>query len=151
MAMFYHLTRRPMEDTLAMLLGRAAGAGWKVAVRGTDRARLEWLDMKLWQGPADGFPAHGLAGGAHDAVQPVLLTTQEGPAGNGARCVMSIDGAPVTPLEVADLERVCVLFDGNDPHALDVARAQWKVLKDAGVPAQYWSEESGSWEKKAGT
>lgn len=151
MAMFYHLTRRPMEDTLAMLLGKAAGAGWKVAVRGTDRARLEWLDMKLWQGPADGFPAHGLAGGAHDAAQPVLLTTQEGPAANGAHCVMSIDGAPVTPHEVSDLERVCVLFDGNDPQALDVARAQWKELKDAGVPAQYWSEESGSWEKKAET
>ncbi|MEO0866035.1 MAG: DNA polymerase III subunit chi, partial [Pseudomonadota bacterium] len=27
----------------------------------------------------------------------------------------------------------------------------WKTLKDAGASAQYWSEESGRWEKKAET
>ena len=35
-AMFYHLTRHPIEETLRMLLGKAQGAGWRVAVRGTD-------------------------------------------------------------------------------------------------------------------
>lgn len=148
-AYFYHLTRRPMEETLAMLLGKAAGAGWRVAVRGTDAARLAWLDERLWLGADDGFLPHGLAGGAHDADQPVLLTT--GAADNGAVCVMSVDGAEVTPQEVAALERVCVLFDGNDPQALDIARGQWKALKDAGATAQYWSEESGRWEKMAET
>ncbi|MEP5197776.1 MAG: DNA polymerase III subunit chi, partial [Roseobacter sp.] len=39
-AMFYHLTRRPMEDTLTMLLGKARQAGWRVLVRGTDSDRL---------------------------------------------------------------------------------------------------------------
>ena len=39
--------------------------------------------------------------------------------------------------------------DGNDPAALDIARGQWKALTDAGCAAQYWSEESGRWEKKA--
>ena len=29
------------------------------------------------------------------------------------------------------------------------ARVQWKTLTDAGCSAQYWSEESGRWEKKA--
>jgi len=148
-AYFYHLTRRPLEDTLTMLLGKARQAGWRVAVRGTDAGRLGWLDEKLWLGPEDGFLPHGMAGGPHDADQPVLLTT--GPAGNGATCMMSIDGAEVTADEVAALERVCVLFDGNDPAALDVARGQWKALKDAGASAQYWSEESGRWEKKAET
>ncbi|MCW8843703.1 MAG: DNA polymerase III subunit chi, partial [Rhodobacteraceae bacterium] len=28
-------------------------------------------------------------------------------------------------------------------------RGQWKSLTDAGCAAQYWSEESGRWEKKA--
>ena len=64
---------------------------------------------------------------------------------------MSVDGAEVTAEEVAALDRVCVLFDGNDPNALQVARGQWKALKDAGASAQYWSEESGKWEKKAET
>ena len=43
-AYFYHLTRAPVEVTLPMLLGKAMGAGWRVAVRGCDTARMEWLD-----------------------------------------------------------------------------------------------------------
>lgn len=146
-AYFYHLTRRPLEDTLAMLLGKAREAGWRVAVRGRDAARLDWLDQKLWLGAEEAFLAHGCAGGAYDADQPILLTT--GAPANGAQCVMSIDGAEVTAGEVAALDRVCVLFDGNDVDALTVARGQWKMLTDAGASAQYWSEESGRWEKKA--
>ena len=46
-------------------------------------------------------------------------------------------------------ERVSVIFDGNDPEAVNQARAQWKALTDAGCAAQYWSEESERWEKKA--
>lgn len=149
-ALFYHLTRRPLEETLAMLLGKATGAGMKVVVRGPDLGRLGWLDEKLWQGADDAFLPHGLAGGAQDALQPVLLTTgQDAP--NHARCLMAIDGAVVAPEDVAGMERVCVLFDGNDPAALEVARTQWKTLKEAGAAAQYWSEESGRWEKKAET
>ncbi|WP_299863712.1 DNA polymerase III subunit chi [uncultured Roseobacter sp.] len=149
-ALFYHLTRRPLEETLAMLLGKAVAAEMRVVVRGTDLGRLGWLDEKLWLGEDDGFLPHGLAGGAHDADQPVLLTAAQEVV-NGARCLMSIDGAPVEAEEVAAMERVCVLFDGNDPAALEHARGQWKSLKDAGAAAQYWSEESGRWEKKAET
>ncbi|WP_298835639.1 DNA polymerase III subunit chi [uncultured Roseobacter sp.] len=150
-AMFYHLTRHPLEQTLAMLLGKAGQAGWRVLVRGTEPARMDWLDQQLWLGPQDSFQPHGLAGGPHDALQPVLLATGEGPAANGATCVMTVDGAPVSAEEVSALERVCILFDGNDPAAVNTARGQWKTLKDAGVSAQYWSEESGRWEKKAET
>ncbi|WP_299850750.1 DNA polymerase III subunit chi [uncultured Roseovarius sp.] len=147
-AYFYHLTRGPVEVTLPMLLGKAMGAGWRVAVRGRDDQRMAWLDEKLWLGPDDGFLPHGRAGQPHEADQPVLLTT--GPdIPNGATCLMSVDGADVSPEEVTALDRVCVLFDGNDPDALDVARGQWKALTDAGCSAQYWSEESGRWEKKA--
>ena len=148
-AYFYHLTRRPMEETLTTLLVKALGAGWRVAVRGPDLGRLAWLDDRLWQGDSNSFLPHGLAGGPQDADQPVLLTT--GPADNGAACVMCVDGAQISAEEVATLERVCVLFDGNDPQALDSARAQWKALKDAGASAQYWSEESGKWQMKAKT
>lgn len=147
-AMFYHLTRRPLEDTLAMLLGKAQAAGWRVAVRGTSPERMNWLDEKLWLGPEDGFLPHGVAGGAHDDLQPILLTTDT-TLPNAARCVMSVEGAPVTAEEVADLDRVCVLFDGNDAQALEVARGQWRLLKDAGAEAEYWSEETGNWQKKA--
>lgn len=147
-AFFYHLTHSPLERALPMLLDRSLGNGWRVAVRGTDPARMDWLDQKLWQGAEDGFLPHGLAGGPHDALQPVLLTCAAD-APNDPACLMSVDGADVAPEEVQRLERVCILFDGNDEHALGAARVQWKSLTDAGCPAQYWSEASGRWEMKA--
>ncbi len=147
-AYFYHLTRKPLEVTLPMLLEKARGAGWRVAVRGREAARMDWLDEKLWLGPEEGFLPHGRAGQPHEAAQPILLTT-EAALPNGAVCLMTVDGAGVAPDEVQALERVCVLFDGNDEAAVQVARDQWKALTGAGCQAQYWSEASGRWEKMA--
>ncbi|WP_281955729.1 DNA polymerase III subunit chi [Pseudophaeobacter arcticus] len=147
-AYFYHLTRHPLQETLPVLLQKARGAGWRIAVRGTMADRMSWLDDCLWQGSADSFLAHGLAGGPHDALQPILLTTTAESA-NAPECLMTVDGAVVTPEEVQALERVCILFDGTDPDAVQQARGQWKSLTGAGCSAQYWSEESGRWEKKA--
>jgi DNA polymerase-3 subunit chi len=146
-AFFYHLTRTPLESTLAMLLGKSLAAGWRVAVRGCETERMVWLDRQLWQGGKDDFLPHGLAGGPHDAAQPVLLTTAKEMT-NAACCLMAVDGADVAPEEVQRLERVCILFDGNTTASLDAARVQWKALTDAGCSAQYWSEASGQWEKK---
>lgn len=145
---FYHLTRRPLEQTLPQLLGRARSAGWRVVVRGMDRGRLEWLDEKLWQGPEDEFLAHGLDGNMNDALQPIILTDKLDVEGK-VDCVISVDGAEVSAQEVSALDRVCILFDGTDGAALTRARGQWKSLTDDGCAAQYWSEESGKWEMKA--
>lgn len=147
-AMFYHLTRSPLEVALPALLARSLEAGWHVVVRGTDAGRMDWLDRKLWEGAEEAFLPHGLAGGAHDALQPILITTGRD-APNGAACLMAVDGAEVAPEECAPLARVCILFDGNDPAAVAHARGQWKALTGAGVAAQYWSEDSGRWQKKA--
>lgn len=146
--LFYHLTRHPLEVTLAMLLEKSRERGWRVVVRGTDTERLQWLDEKLWLGAEEGFLPHGLAGGPHDADQPVLLTSQAGIA-NGATCLMAIDGAHVDAGEIAALERTCILFDGRSEPEVQHARGQWKALTEAGASAQYWSEEGGRWEKKA--
>ena len=145
-AWFYHLTDTPLELTLPALLDRALAAGMRVAVRGTDAARLDWLDQRLWLG--DGFLPHGLAGGPHDADQPVLLTADIARP-NGAPCVMAVDGAEVGADEIAGLTRACLLFDGNDPAAIAAARDQWRTLTLAGVPAVYWAEQGGRWTKKA--
>ena len=109
---------------------------------------MVWLDRQLWQGGKDDFLPHGLAGGPHDAAQPVLLTTAKEMT-NAASCLMAVDGADVASEEVQRLERVCILFDGNTTASLDAARVQWKAMTDAGCSAQYWSEASGRWEKKA--
>jgi DNA polymerase III subunit chi len=146
-AMFYHLTRSGVEETLLMLLDRARGQGWRVMIRGTDRAALERLDAKLWAEPPESFVPHGMEGGPHDAAQPVLLGS--GPVANAAQGVFLIDGADIATHEAQGLERVWLLFDGSDPDAVQAARVKWKTLTGAGIPAQYWSEETGRWAKKA--
>lgn len=146
-AYFYHLTERPLEAMLPNLLEKSLERGWRVVVRGTDPGRMEWLDQKLWLGPEEGFLPHGLSGGPHDADQPVLLTTDM-EAANAPGCLMSVDGAEVSAKEVAALDRVCVLF-GDQETEKQRARAQWRSLTGAGCKAQYWSEETGRWEKKA--
>ncbi len=149
-ALFYHLTEAPLEQALLMLLGKARQAGWRVAVRGVDAERLDWLDKKLWLAGDESFLPHGRSGGPHDALQPILLTTGQATP-NRANCVMSIDGAPVTANEVTEFDRVCILFDGNTPGAVDVARDQWRDLSKANCHAQYWAQEDGKWVMKTET
>ncbi len=146
MVMFYHLTRSSPEQTLALLLRRSLEKGWRVMVRGTDRAALERLDAALWQGPEDSFLPHGLQGGAQDALQTVLLG--QGAIGNDAQALLLIDAAETSAVEAAKLERVMVLFDEADTRALSIARGLWTTLTSAGLHAQYWSEETGSWQMK---
>lgn len=149
-ALFYHLTRNPLEVTARILLERALQAGWRVTLRGTDDARLDWLDEALWQGEKHGFLPHGRAGGPHDADQPILLTSApECP--NAPDALMLVDSADIHKHEIERLQRAWVLFDGNDPASLARARTQWKALRSAGVQAEYWSEDSGRWEMKART
>lgn len=149
-AMFYHLTRNPLEVTARNLLTRAYAQGLRVCVRGRDPARLDWLDQALWLGDKAGFLPHGLAGSAHDAEQPILLTTLEH-SPNSPQILMLIDNATASPAAVSGLERLWVMFDGNDPASLSHARSQWKDMASAGVTAEYWSEDSGRWECKAQT
>ena len=132
---FYELQGAPLETTLPMLLDKARGQGWRVLVRGTDPALLTQLDAALWQGPVDHFLPHGLAGGPHDADQPVLLG--DFPATDFA-CVMAVGGAAVTADEAVQLARACILFDSAE-NAKAQARLQWKTLTDAGIAAQYWA------------
>ncbi|MFZ3583372.1 DNA polymerase III subunit chi [Loktanella sp. DJP18] len=143
---FYHLTDSLLEEALPQLIDRAQGQGWRVLVRGRRPALLDRLDNVLWQGPDDSFRAHGLAGD-HDGDQPILLGVDT--PTDGFACVMSVDGADLTPAEIAQAERACILFDGHDGDALQRARDQWKALTAAAVTAQYWAQDDGRWVKKA--
>ena len=144
--LFYHITRSSVEDTARTLLERALGAGWRVMLRGGDPAQLQRLDERLWLNPEEGFLPHGMAGGLGEADQPVLLGT--GPASNGAKAVLLVDGAEPLPGEAATMERIWVLFDGRNEAAVHAARGLWKAIVAENLPAQYWSEETGRWVMK---
>ncbi|MCB5410094.1 DNA polymerase III subunit chi [Pseudogemmobacter faecipullorum] len=144
---FYHLQQNSLGDVARTLLGQALSQGWNVMLRGASRQRLERLDLALWQGPEDSFLPHGLEGGPHDADQPVLLGT--GAAVNGARAVMLLAGSPVDPGEAGRMERIWLLFEDGDEDQMQIARAEWRAVTKAGLAAEYWSDETGRWVKKA--
>ena len=128
-----------------MILPRALAAGWRVMLRSPNPDRRDRLDAKLWLEPEDGFLPHGLEGGPFDADQPVLIG--QGGATNAAQGVVLLDGAEPLPGEEA-CERLWVLFDGDDPAAVQAARGLWSRMTGLGMAAQYWSEESGRWVMK---
>lgn len=145
--LFYHLTTSSAEDTLRTLTARALAQGWRVMARGTEPAALQRLDARLWLEPQASFLPHGLEGGAQDAAQPLLLG--QGAIVNDAKGLVLLDGAEASLEEMTALERVWILFDAYDPERLSQARDQWRRVTAAEVPAEYWSDESGRWEKKA--
>lgn len=145
---FYHLTRSPVQATLATLLDKSLAAGWRVLVRVGDPARLGWYDDQLWLQPEDGFLPHAIAGQGPDADQPILLAGPDGRA-PGRQAMVCVDSAELSAEDLSGLSRGMILFDGRDDSALAHARGQWRRLTGAGIKAKYWSEETGSWQMKA--
>lgn len=146
--LFYHLTASPLEATLPELLERSLARGWKVVLRCGSEAGLAAIDALLWTWRDDAFLPHGPAAMGHTALQPVYLTLgEENPAGAGV--LMLVDGARATPDEMARYERTCLLFDGHDPRAVETARADWRAVTTAALPAKYWAQEQGRWVQKA--
>lgn len=141
-AFFYQLGGDPIEAVLPRLLDLCRAKGWRIELRGPARDRMERLDLLLW-GEGGEWRPHGLAGGPHDAEQPILLTVAPG---TGDRdCLVALDGAPVTEAEARGAARVCILFDGGDAEVLAIARGQWKALTSAGLAARFYVREGGAW------
>lgn len=146
-ALFYHLVQGDAVGLIGgTLLPRALDRGWRVMLRGTDARRLDWWDERLWLVPEEGFLPHGRDTGPRPDRQPVLIG--QGPAVNGARGVILIDGAETDAAEIAACERVWVVFEGADPAQVDRARDLWRRLSAGGAAMEYWSDEGGRWTKK---
>jgi len=145
--LFYHLQRQPLEHVLPGLLERCVERSWRVVVQFGSEERRDAIDAHLWTYRDDAFLPHGTVKDGHAARQPIWLTVgDENP--NAATVRFLADGADMAAYDAYD--RVVLLFDGNDPDAVDRARAQWKAVKDAGHDATYWQQsDAGRWEKKA--
>jgi DNA polymerase III, chi subunit len=145
--LFFHLERQPLEAVLPKLIVTSLERDWRVVVQAGSQERVAALDALLWTFDEEAFLPHGVAGGDHDADQPVLLTTgPENP--NGAVVRFLIDRAE--PPDLKPYLRGVFLFDGHDPEAVAEARAQWKTQKAAGHDLTYWQQNPrGGWEKKA--
>jgi DNA polymerase III subunit chi len=146
--LFYHLKGQTPEQVLPALLQKSLERGWRVVVQASSEERIEALDAHLWTWRDDSFLPHGTWREAEAAQQPILLTVSDHNP-NGATVRFLVDGA-LMPENVAAYERVVLLFDGEDPDAVDAARARWSKAKSAGFEVTYWqADERGRWERRA--
>ena len=150
-ALFYHLERASLDAVLPGLLERTLDRGWRAIVRAGSPERLAALDTLLWTYSEESFLPHGTAADGPLSRQPVALTVDDGNP-NGAQVLFCVDGADPgwTLPEIAQLTRVVLMFDGNDPAAVAGARVHWAAAKAAGYATTYWRQSSsGRWEKQA--
>jgi DNA polymerase-3 subunit chi len=146
--LFYQLQRQPVEKVLPVLIEKSLERGWRVAVQSSSDERIEALDAHLWTYRDDSFLPHGTYKEGAAAEQPVLLTINDDNP-NGAAIRFLLDGSPVPP-DAAAYDRVVLLFDGEDPDALEAARSRWRDAKGQGFDVTYWqADEHGRWQRKA--
>jgi DNA polymerase-3 subunit chi len=142
---FYHLERQGLDQVLPTLLERTLQKGWKALVRAPSGDRVEYLDGWLWSYRDASFLPHAAGAQAGEADPVALVADEANP--NRAEALFLVDGAEPGALD--GYARCSVIFDGRDEAALQVARAQWRKLKDAGFSAVYWRQGQGGWEKAA--
>jgi len=145
--LFYQLKGQTPEQVLPGLLQKSLERGWRVVVQASSDERVEALDAHLWTWRDDSFLPHGTARDAEAAEQPIVLTANdENP--NAATVRFLVDGANLSS-EATGYERVVLLFDGDDPEAVETARARWSAAKAAGVEVTYWqADENGRWRRQ---
>ena len=146
--LFYHLTGQTLEQVLPPLIVRSLERGWRVVVQASSDERIEALDAHLWTWRDDAFLPHGTWRDGEAAEQPVLLTVNaENP--NGAAIRFLLEGAAL-PADPAAYERLVLVFDGDDPEAVESARARWQKAKADGFEVTYWrADQDGRWRREA--
>lgn len=144
--LFYHLQRRPLEKVLPTLLEKSLERGWRVVVQASSDERVEALDAHLWTWRDDAFLPHGTWRDGDAAEQPILITVNDDNL-NGAAVRFLIDGAPL-PADITAYERIVLLFDGDDPDAVEAARARWSEAKAQGIASTYWQpDDQDRWQR----
>ncbi len=136
---FYHLTRDPAEAVVPLLADKLLAVGERVLVVADDAGALARISDALWQYQRAPFLAHGVAGGPHDARQPILLSPDP-VATNGARTCVLADGQW---RDVPAMARLFLLFTADH---LEAARQTWRALgQREGVDRHYWRQDRGKW------
>jgi DNA polymerase III subunit chi len=146
--LFYHLKGQTLEQVLPPLLQKSLERGWRVVVQASSDERVDGLDAHLWTWRDDTFLPHGTWRDSEAAEHPILLTVNEGnPNSAGVRFL--VEGAPM-PEDAASYNRLVLLFDGEDPEAVEMARTRWSEAKAAGFDVTYWqADERGRWQRQA--
>ena len=137
---FHLLSSGTVEAALPRIARSVKGAGERLLVVSDDAEQLAALDKALWEQFPEDFLAHGRAGEAHAARQPLLLG-ETCAAENAASFVAFADGQWRD--EGFDFERAFLFFDNR---TLDAARGTWRMLGEReDVERHFWKQEGGRW------
>ncbi len=137
---FYQLSRDPVEFVVPLIARATRAAGERLLVVSADDAALGRIGEALWERLPEAFLAHGRAGEAHEARQPILLSAAP-EAGNGARFIALADG--LWREEARNFARAFLLFGEAE---LDGARACWRMLGGQDdVDRRFWKQDGGKW------
>ena len=140
---FYQLGGTPPEQVIASISEKVLTGGGRLLIVAGEEPLLARLDRMLWDQGATSFLPHGLAGGAEDARQPILLSTSPD-APNLARNMLIADGEWRD--SALSYDRSFYLFDAA---TLEGARLAWKLLAGReGVERRYWAQEGAKWINK---
>ena len=139
---FYQLAGTPVEQVIASIAQKLLSEDERLLLVASDEALLGRLDRLLWDVGPTSFLPHGIAGGADDARQPLLLSSSPD-AANRARNILIADGAWRDA--ALAFHRAFYLFDTATVQA---ARAAWKGLAGREVERHYWAQENGRWVEK---
>jgi DNA polymerase-3 subunit chi len=113
-------------------------------VQASSEERIEALDALLWTWRDDSFLPHGTWRDSEAARQPIVLTMNESNP-NGAVVRFLVEGAAM-PADASSYQRLVLLFDGEDPDAVESARARWSEAKSADFDVTYWqADDRGNW------
>ncbi len=141
---FYQLGGSPPEQVIASIAEKILAQNGRLLVVAADDGALVRLDRQLWDSEPGSFLPHGIAGGADDVRQPILLSSSPD-APNLARNLLIADGEWREAALAYD--RAFYLFDGD---TLDGARLAWKLLAGRdGVERRYWAQADGRWKQQA--
>ncbi|WP_300302613.1 DNA polymerase III subunit chi, partial [Ferrovibrio sp.] len=89
--LFYHLTRRRLEQVLPELLEKTLQRGWRAVVKGGSEERIQQLNGDLWTYGRGSFLPHGVKADGFPDKQPVYLTTED-ERPNNADVLFLVDG-----------------------------------------------------------
>jgi len=137
---FYQLGGETVEKTIPLLASKIKEGGGRLLVVSDDPAQLKAIGDALWGERPEDFLASGMAGGAHDARQPILLS-HACQAINDAWLVMFADG--IWRDEGTEFDRAFLLFGEA---TLTGARAAWRKLGEReDIERRFWKREGGRW------